>query len=151
MAVTGVGLQPSLHITLLLISPPCYLSLPICRPVSHSLPLFLRLSPSFTEFLSSLIVVARGDAVVAVVIVQKKREIYFLFYFFSSSWRYIPPMLKGLDYFCVWCSAFFLYFLFTERSLEEEQQICAIHSTLVLLRCSLKMHDNADAETSFQH
>lgn len=119
MAVTGVGLQTSLYITLLLIFPPVIsLFLFVALFLFHSPPLFLSDSSVFhLESLSSfflLIVVASGAVVVlAVVIIQQKKKMCSqLFYFFSSLCQNIPPMLKGLDYFGVTSSAIsFPFFL----------------------------------------
>lgn len=127
MAVTGVGLQTSLYITLLLIFPPVIsLFLFVALSLFHSRSLFLSVSSAFhlercCFLFPSLIVVARGDVVVlAVVIIQQKKYIYSqLFYFFSSSCHSIPCTLKGLDYFGVTSTAL-SSFLFTKRSLEEE-------------------------------
>lgn len=89
MAVTGVGLQTSLYITLLLIFPPVislllFVALSLFQ--SHSLPLSLvclsfREPPPFFP----LIVVAPGDVVVLVVVnMQQKKYIFsaVLFLFF---------------------------------------------------------------------
>lgn len=133
MAVTGVGVQTSLYITLLLILPPCYHSLPICHSVSISFPLFfffsLPLRLVCLSFRESLLFFfffplpadccgpRRRCCVLAVVIVLQRKKNSQLFYFFSSSRHNIPPMLKGLDYFGVTSLAL----SFSKSSLEEEQ------------------------------
>lgn len=88
MALTGVGLQPSLYITLLLIfSPVISLFLFVGLFLFHSRSLFLSVFhlKSFSSSFFSLIVVARGDVVVLAV-VKKKKDIFsaVLFLFFIA-------------------------------------------------------------------
>lgn len=101
MAVTGVGLQTSLYITLLLIfCPVISLVLFVSLFLFHSHSLFLSVSSVFhlerLSFFSLLIVVARGDVVVlAVVIVQqKKRYILSCFISFLHRATIFLPCLK---------------------------------------------------------
>lgn len=122
MAVTGVGLQPSLYITLLLIfSPVITLFLFVALFLFHSFSLSLSVfhlesfSLSFFHWLLWL------EAMLLCWRLSRERKIYSqLFYFFFSSCHNVPSMLKGLDYFCVTCSAFpfslFLHKAFWRRS-----------------------------------
>lgn len=127
MAVTGVGLQTSLYITLLLIFPPSYLSLSICRSVSISFPLPLPLGLVCLSFREVFFFIPFSDCCGPRRCCcsggchhSAEKNIYSqLFYFFSSSCHSIPRTLKGLDYFGVTSTAL-SSFLFTKRSLEEE-------------------------------
>lgn len=91
MAVTGVGLQTSLYITLLLIfSPVISPFLFVALSLFHSGSLFLSVSSVFhleRFFLfPSLIVMAQGDVVVLAVVIIPQKNIYIfsavLFLFF---------------------------------------------------------------------
>lgn len=120
MAVTGVGLQTSLYITLLLIFPPVIsLLLFVAVSLFHSRSLFLSdLSvfhlESFFSFLAADCCGPRRCCCAAGChrwAQIKRKEKTQLFYFFSSFCHNIPPMLKGLDYFAVTSSALsFLFF-----------------------------------------
>lgn len=108
MALTGVGLQPSLYITLLLIfSPVIALFLFVGLFLFHSRSLFLsvfHLESFSSSFLRWLL---WPEAMLLCWRLSRKRKIYSQLFYFFSSWRHsVPPMLKGLDYFCVTCSAF---------------------------------------------